>query len=325
MHRFALTTHFRTIAIAVAVLSLGGVAGGASGATITVCLDGTCDFTSPAAAVAAAAEGDTIEIAAGTYLFSGPIDNFGKDLVIRGAVDAEGRPATVFDGQDSTTLLGFWFVTAATRVENIVLANGHAEYASALRVDSSSGVTFRNCVLRDNRSQFAGAMMVFSASVTMIGCEIVDNAGYHPGQSAGAGIRVSSGTLTLIDSAVTGNAATNIGGGIFLSSQGIVKLDSSRVCGNTAPNGPQIGMNPGGTVTDLGGACVMGSCDDCPTPAPCPADLDGDGAVGAADLSGLLAAWGGCPKKGCAADLDGNGSVGSADLAILLGAWGGCD
>ncbi len=55
---------------------------------------------------------------------------------------------------------------------------------------------------------------------------------------------------------------------------------------------------------------------------PCPADLDGDGAIGAADLSVLLGAWGPC--TGCAADLDGDGQVGAADLSILLGAWGPC-
>lgn len=56
------------------------------------------------------------------------------------------------------------------------------------------------------------------------------------------------------------------------------------------------------------------------TPAPCPADLDGDGQVGAADLAILLGSWGG----GGAADLDGDMVVGAADLAILLGSWGPC-
>jgi hypothetical protein len=52
----------------------------------------------------------------------------------------------------------------------------------------------------------------------------------------------------------------------------------------------------------------------------CPADLDGDGAVGAPDLANLLGAWGGTG----AADLDGDGVVGPQDLAAMLGAWGAC-
>lgn len=73
--------------------------------------------------------------------------------------------------------------------------------------------------------------------------------------------------------------------------------------------------------------------DDPPPPAPpferryllaascaCPpADLDGDCAVGGADLAILLSAWG---TSGGPADLDGNGVVDGADLAVLLSFWG---
>lgn len=55
---------------------------------------------------------------------------------------------------------------------------------------------------------------------------------------------------------------------------------------------------------------------------PAPTDINGDGAVNAADLAILLGAWGACPAAGCcSADLDGSGSVDAADLAIVLGAW----
>ncbi len=56
--------------------------------------------------------------------------------------------------------------------------------------------------------------------------------------------------------------------------------------------------------------------------ADCPADLDGDGAVGPADLAELLSTWGPC--EGCPADIDGDGLVGETDLAELLAAWGPC-
>ncbi len=54
----------------------------------------------------------------------------------------------------------------------------------------------------------------------------------------------------------------------------------------------------------------------------CPADLDGDGVVGAADLAQLLGGWG--PNPGHPADFNGDGVVNAADLAQLLGAWGPC-
>jgi hypothetical protein len=54
--------------------------------------------------------------------------------------------------------------------------------------------------------------------------------------------------------------------------------------------------------------------------SPCPADLDANGSVDAADLAVLLGAWGGTG----APDLDASGAVDAADLAVLLGAWGDC-
>ena len=60
---------------------------------------------------------------------------------------------------------------------------------------------------------------------------------------------------------------------------------------------------------------------ECGTKPPaCPADLNNDGAVDAADLAGLLSAWGGTG----AGDIDGDGSVGASDLAAMLNAWGAC-
>ena len=57
-----------------------------------------------------------------------------------------------------------------------------------------------------------------------------------------------------------------------------------------------------------------------PPPPPCPADLNGNGSVDAADLAVLLNAWGGSGTG----DLDGNSIVDAADLAALLNAWGPC-
>jgi uncharacterized membrane protein len=67
---------------------------------------------------------------------------------------------------------------------------------------------------------------------------------------------------------------------------------------------------------------IQGFILDLPRPSnPCPADLNGDGEVGAADLAALLSAWGGAAGS---ADLDGDGAVGASDLAALLSAWGAC-
>jgi hypothetical protein len=71
---------------------------------------------------------------------------------------------------------------------------------------------------------------------------------------------------------------------------------------------------------ERGGSAYPGVDDTALVAVDCPADLDGDGQVGAADLAVLLGAWGGSGP----ADLDGSGSVDASDLAMLLGAWGTC-
>ncbi|MBM4099421.1 MAG: hypothetical protein FJ260_05660 [Planctomycetes bacterium] len=57
----------------------------------------------------------------------------------------------------------------------------------------------------------------------------------------------------------------------------------------------------------------------CPRHSP---DIDGDCAVGGADLGALLARWGSCGGIPCLADLNGDGEVEGSDLALLLSAWG---
>jgi hypothetical protein len=47
-----------------------------------------------------------------------------------------------------------------------------------------------------------------------------------------------------------------------------------------------------------------------------PGDLDGDGVVGASDVSLMLLDFGLC--AGCTSDLDGNGEVDGGDLSFLL-------
>ncbi|MFO0874174.1 MAG: hypothetical protein U0575_09405 [Phycisphaerales bacterium] len=78
----------------------------------------------------------------------------------------------------------------------------------------------------------------------------------------------------------------------------------------------QLGSYDGGAgLADLA-VSQTGTC-----AAPCPADLNGNGLVGAEDLGILLGQWGASGN----ADLNGNGVVDAGDLGILLGTWGGCD
>jgi hypothetical protein len=74
------------------------------------------------------------------------------------------------------------------------------------------------------------------------------------------------------------------------------------------------------TAADAFGLITTPHTTGCETFVACPADLNGDGTVGANDLATLLAAWGGTGSG----DISGNGTIGAEDLAALLAAWGIC-
>ena len=310
--------------LATSLLACSGLLATAHADTITVCPDGSCDFTDPVAAVNAAVTGDIVEIAAGTYPLASTLTVYGQAITIRGAVDAEGRPATVLDGQGARTVLLVTSVIGQPGLENLVLANGRSDYGGGAFVSGSTPV-FRNCHFRDNVANWrGGAMFNSSASPTLIDCVITGNSAGNtqfPSSGSAGAVTVGSGTSTLIGCMVRQNASDGLGGAFQLSSSSTLVLESTSVCGNIAPTDPQFSVLAGAVVIERFGACVSDDCADCPN---CPADLTGDGVVGAPDLATMLIAWGACGKA-CASDFDGDGVVGGSDLSILLSSWGACD
>jgi hypothetical protein len=59
-----------------------------------------------------------------------------------------------------------------------------------------------------------------------------------------------------------------------------------------------------------------------PDACECPADLDGDGEVGFAEILQVIGAWGPCGS--CPEDLNGNGAVDFADILVIIASWGAC-
>jgi hypothetical protein len=292
-----------------------------------VCPDGSCDFTDPIAAVDAAVAGDVVEIAAGVYPLASTMVLYGKNLTIRGAVDADGRPATVLDGQGVRTVFEAVSTIEQSRLENLVLANGRAGYGGGVFL-SGVDLVFQNCHLRDNVADWQGGAIFLSGgwvTSTLVDCRITGNSAGNsafPGSGRAGAVSVGAGMLTLVGCSISGNSADSYGGALLLTNSSTVALESTRICGNTAPTSAQIHLNGGGGTIDEGaGSCISDDCLACPA---CPPDLTRDGVVGAPDLATMLIAWGACGKS-CAADLDGDGAVGASDLSILLGAWGVCD
>gem|GEM_PF-2561902 len=208
-------------------LSLGAIAGAmwctpwqvADAADIHV----PADHASIQDAIDAASTGDVIHIAAGVYTPEATIDLRGKQIVVRGAVDAEGLPAATIDGQWTKRL----FVcnsgeTTATALENLTIINGRAARGGAIFIEGSE-VTVRNCtfigneavILPGENAQFeGGAICVWS---TGWGCDIFDSrfidntAAYSGGALAG---RVNLSDCVFIENSAS-SAATTRGGAIY--------------------------------------------------------------------------------------------------------------
>jgi len=322
-----LQTRHTLPALSLTAVAAGSIAFAASADTITVCLDGSCDFTDPAAAVNAAVTGDTVQIAAGTYPLAATILIYGKNLTLRGAVDAQGRPATVLSGQGARSVLDVLSVSNLTKFENLVVTNGRSDYGGGVFLSGADPV-FRNCRFTNNVATWlGGAMRLSSAShPTLIDCELSGNSAGNtqfPGRGSAGAISVQNNTLTLIGCTVTSNSVDGTGGAFLLTSSGTVILESTRVCGNLAPNGVQVHLNGGGgTVVEDPRSCISSDCASCPATPACTGDIDWDGAVNGADLGLMLSSWGSCP--GCAEDLNHDGTVNGLDLGMMLGTWGAC-
>jgi hypothetical protein len=217
---------------------------------------------------------DTIRLAAGTYTLSiansgghdttgteGDLNiaNTNRTLVIRGATDANGKPATAIDQTVADRV--FQVVDSGTTVlfQNLIIEGGDAQEnggflmagsSSALGggiLDDGSNVTLDNVVLQNNQAQ-AG-----------------------PGENAeGGGIYVDSGALTINDSVIKNNRASGgagtattpsgsyaYGGGVafddFSGPNPQLSITNSTVANNLALGGNGFALPPGAGGSARGG------------------------------------------------------------------------
>jgi hypothetical protein len=74
-----------------------------------------------------------------------------------------------------------------------------------------------------------------------------------------------------------------------------------------------------GSLNDVDGNGIPDCCEHGTRCKGCPADLNGDGQVGALDLTELLAGWG-TPSG----DVNGDRTTDATDLTFVLSNWGLC-
>ena len=127
--------------------------------------------------------------------------------------------------------------------------NGDPSDEFGIFVSPTDTVTIAGMVFRSSYIDNAGTLTLINSSISGNTAVFITAASSSTNYSSGGGIiNELGGKLTLIDSTVSGNRADGSGGGIYNAPRGTLTLIGSTVSGNLADTGGGI-TNDGGTLT----------------------------------------------------------------------------
>ncbi len=187
-------------------------------------------YTTIQSAINAAGNGDTIQVAAGTYMETLTWNT--KDLQLIGA----GAGVCVIDASDAFvgSCLRMTGVPGTSRVEGFTFTNGNmpyiypsAGYGGGIYCNSSSPTITGNTIT-GNFADIGGGIYCYQSSPTITGNIIDGNTG-----TGGAGICCEGSSPTIANNTISGNVATSVGGGIYVIG-GSPIIDNCTISGNGA-------------------------------------------------------------------------------------------
>ena len=184
---------------------------------------------------------DTISVPAGTYTLS--IAGFNEDANATGDFDitddlsitGSGEATTIIDGASLDRIFDIRSSVTAY-ISGLTMQNGSANFGGGIYLRAAATLTLDSSTLTGNTATSStgggGIYMSFAAASTLIliNSTVSDNTA----TGDGGGIKTCTAcSVTLTDSAVSGNTTTNgTGGGI--ENLGTLILDNTTVSGNTA-------------------------------------------------------------------------------------------
>ncbi len=240
------------------------------------------DYTTIAAAIANAADGDIINIAAGTYTEYSLYSAADKSVTVRGVsrdatiIQAKSTPYSV-SGNRAVFAIGAITLDRTINIQNLTIQNGFYGSSSGgggirvtpgatnkLTLNVTNVNLFNNCSVGNMNVYGGGITLAGNIDATLTNCTLTGNK--NTGTAAGAGggaIYVASSAVSLlIDGCnISGNTGGAKGGGAILS--GVVggtatgplniKIKNSTLSSNTV-TGPEDNTAFGGAIKILCGA-----------------------------------------------------------------------
>ena len=292
---FTSTRLSQTIWLGVVVaLVISAVPVSAATFTVTSKGDDPNDTTTLRGALAAATDGDTIDLTGltGTITLTYGTVPVERELAVNASVTITGPGAgkLAIDGNNFSRVFHVFGVTATisgltiqngngngdevlggtgggirnsgtlTLTNSTVSGNSSTDIGGGIYNVSGKSLTITNCTISGNSAQFTGGGIFNEANgnVSISNTTITGNTAGTPDYGGGGGIyNKYLGTLTVSSSTISNNSATAVAGGI--SNEGTAVVTDTAVSDNKAPKG--AGLYDGGTLT-LTTSTFSGNSDD---------------------------------------------------------------
>jgi len=211
-------------------------------------------------AISESTGGDTINIAAGTYVEHIYV---ATDLTLIGA----GMDGTILDGGGTGRVV---LVSSTATISYLTIQNGHPASGSGGGLQNAGTLTLDHVQVRDNTATSGGGI-ANSGALTMTDSTVTWNHATVSGSGYGGGVFINStGTTSMTNVTVAHNEADLLSGGIHFQGNGTLNLTNATIAGNSSDDNSALSVVgtstanllnstiSGNTSTGPGGSAIWG-------------------------------------------------------------------